>query len=156
VSGPTEFIAEPDAIVLDLEAETGETAVRLLHARLVAVSDAVIDAPDFLEDVNRRMQLAPVCIAADIAMPHARTNSVSRLVLAVGRARQAIRFDAQHSHVRLVFLIGTPKSAVTEYLRAVAALSRRLKNLEVREGLYAAADEAEFRALLSGGVAASR
>ena len=156
MSSPTVFIAEPDAVMLDLEAASGEAAVRTLHARLAAVSDAVVDAPQFLDDVLARMRLSPVCIADDIALPHARTNAVSRLVLAIARAAEPIAFDPQHPGVRLVFLIGTPKSAVTEYLRAVAVLSRMLRNPATRAGLYAASNEAEFRTLLSGGVAASR
>jgi mannitol/fructose-specific phosphotransferase system IIA component (Ntr-type) len=154
VSLPTELIAEPDAVMLDLEAESGEAAVRVLHERLAAVSDAVLDAPNFLADLTLRMRLAPVCIADDIALPHARTHAVSRMVLAAARSRQPIPFDPLHPAVRLIFLIGTPKAAVTGYLQAVAVLSRRLRDPATRAGLYAATDEAEFRALLSGGVAA--
>jgi len=56
--------------------------------------------------------------------------------------------------VRLVFLVGTPKSAVAEYLAAVAALTRLLRQPKARAALDAARDEAEFRAVLAGGVAA--
>jgi mannitol/fructose-specific phosphotransferase system IIA component (Ntr-type) len=156
VSSPTEFIAEPDIVMLELDAATGESAVRALHARLVATSDAITDPALFLRDLLQRMQLAPICIADDIALPHARTNAVSRLVLGVARVRNPVPFDATHPGVRLIFLIGTPKNAVTGYLQVVAALSRKLRNPATRAGLYSATDEAEFRALLSGGVAASR
>ena len=156
MSSPTEFVAEPDVVILDLQAESGEAAVRALHERLAKVSDAVLSAPQFLADVLARMRVAPICIADDVALPHARTDAVARLVLAVGRAPVPIAFDALHPRVRLVFLIGTPKNAVTEYLRAVSVLSRRLRNAATRAGLYAASDEAELRTLLSGGVAASR
>jgi mannitol/fructose-specific phosphotransferase system IIA component (Ntr-type) len=156
VSSPTNLIAEPDAVVLDLDAETGADAVRALHARLAEVSDAVVDAPKFLQDLNQRMLLAPVCIADDVALPHARTDAVSRIVIAVARTRQPIPFDSTHPAVRLLFLIGTPKDAVTGYLQAVAALSRILRKPGTRTGLYSATDETEFRALLSGGVAACR
>lgn len=156
MSSPTEFIAEPDLVVLDLEGGTGDSAVGRLHAQLAEVSDAVIDAPGFLADLRVRMQLAPVCIADDVALPHARTNGVTRMVLAVGRTRKPIAFDPTHPGVRLIFLIGTPKDAVTGYLQAVAVLLRRLRNPAIRAGLYSATDEAEFRALLSGGVAARR
>jgi mannitol/fructose-specific phosphotransferase system IIA component (Ntr-type) len=156
VSLPTELIAEPDAVLLDLEAGSGEAAVQLLHQRLVAVCDAVTDAAGFLRDLNARMRLAPMCIAEDVALPHARTDTISRMVVAVGRAREPIPFDAEHPRVRLIFLIGTRRDEVTGYLQAVAALSRMLRTPATRQGLYAANDEAEFRALLSGGVAAHR
>jgi mannitol/fructose-specific phosphotransferase system IIA component (Ntr-type) len=152
---PTEFIAEPDVVLLDLHASSGEDAVRLLHARL-AESDGVADAPRFLADLLARMQLGPVCIADEIALPHARTEAVNRIVIAVGRAKEGIFFDTQHPHVRLAFLIGTPKDAATEYLRIVAALSRLLRNGAIRENLMTAADEAEFRMWLAGGLAVRR
>ena len=142
--------------MLELDADTGDAAVRALHGRMAAVSDGITDAPNFLRELEQRMKLAPVCIAEDIALPHARTNAVSRLVLGVARLRRPIPFDATHPAVRLVFLIGTPKDAVTGYLQAVAVLSRTLRNPATKAGLYAAMDEAEFRALLSGGVAATR
>jgi mannitol/fructose-specific phosphotransferase system IIA component (Ntr-type) len=156
VSSQTDLIAEPDAVVLDLEAGSGEDAVRVLHERLAASTPAVTDAPQFLRDVTARMRLAPVCIADDVALPHARTNAVSRIVVAVARTRGPVPFDAQHANIRLVFLVGTPKAAVAEYLRCVAVLTRILRNPTTRAGLYAAKDEGEFRALLSGGVAACR
>ena len=156
MSSPTELIAEPDAVVLDLEAETGEAAVRLLHGRLTEVSEAISNAADFLRDVFQRMKESPVGIADDVALPHARTNAVSRIVIGVGRTRNPVPFDAGHPAVRLIFLIGTPKNEVTGYLKVVASLSRVLRNPAIRAGLYSATNEAEFRALLSGGVAARR
>lgn len=142
--------------MLDLPAGSGESAVALLHARLVEAAPGIVDAAGFLADVIARMRLAPVCIADDVAMPHARTNAVSRMVVGVGRSDAPLTFDAGHTRVRLVFLIGTPKAAVTDYLQTVAALSRLLRNKTTRAGLLAATDETEFRALLSGSVAASQ
>lgn len=156
MSSPTEFIAEPDVVMLDLAADSGDAAVRALHAGVTAQTDAVTNPPVFLAELIARMQVAPVCIANDVALPHARTNAVSRMVLAVARTARPIPFDRDHPGVRLIFLIGTPKDAVSEYLQAVAVLSRLLRNAATRLGLQAAADEVEFRALLSGGVTAQR
>ena len=143
-----ELIANPDVVVTDLRAATGEEAMRELHARLAAVPGAVADAPQLLAGLLERAQVSSVCIADDVALPHARTAAVTRLALAVGRATADIAFDAEHPRVRLVFLIGTPKGAVTEYLKLVAALSRLLKNAEARTALLTAPDEAALRAVL--------
>lgn len=150
VQSPTALIAQPDAVVLDLPTESGESAIRALHAR-VAKLPAVKDAPLLLFDLLERTALTSVCIADDVAMPHARTAAVDRLVLAIGRAPAPLKFDAEHPDIRLVFLVGTPKQGVTEYLQLVAAISRLLKNLPVRAALVAAATEAEFRAVLASG-----
>ena len=157
MSSPTECIAEPDAIALDLEAGSGEAAVRRLHAELVrGAADGIVDAQAFLADVLARMQVASVCIAPDVALPHARTPAVSRLVLAIGRTRTPVAFDAGHPGVRLILLVGTPRNAVTEYLQVVAAWSRIMRNPTARAALDAAETEAEIRALLSGSAAGHR
>ncbi|MDB6093187.1 MAG: putative IIA-like nitrogen-regulatory protein PtsN [Verrucomicrobia bacterium] len=96
--------------------------------------------------------LAPVCIAPEVALPHARTTAVERVVLGVARiAPPGVGFDAEHPHVRLVFMVGTPKNQVEEYLLSVAAITRLLKVEGVRTGLLTAPTEAEFRALLARG-----
>jgi mannitol/fructose-specific phosphotransferase system IIA component (Ntr-type) len=156
VSGATEFIAHPDVVMLDLPASSGDGAVRALHAAM-AKSEGVTDGARFLSDVLERMQLAPVTIADDIALPHARTDAVSRLVMAVGRVGGGgCAFDPDHPRVRLVFLIGTPRSAVTEYLRVVAALTRILRNPAARSGLMTATTEDDFRSMLASRAAANR
>lgn len=145
----TALLANPDALTLDVRAVTGEEAIRALHAKLGAAGGAVTDGPRFLVDLIDRARLASVCIASDVALPHARTAAVNRIVLAVGRTTGEAAFDAEHPAVRLVFLIGTPKSAAADYLQLVAALSRLLRSPAVREGLLAAKTEDEFRGWLA-------
>ena len=60
-------------------------------------------------------------------------------------------FDAAHPAVRLIFMVGTPKQQVEQYLLAVAAITRLLRTDGVRAGLLAARTEAEFAALLARG-----
>ncbi len=151
-----ELIANPDCVVLGLEAETGEAAIRALQGELGAAAGGVADEATFLTDLLERARLASVCIAPEVAMPHARTAAVERMVLAVGRTAQKCAFDAEHPGVRLVFLIGTPKESAAEYLRMVAALSRMLRTATVRQGLLAATNEAEFLAWLARGVKTKR
>ena len=146
---PTELIAAPDVVVTDLRVTSGENAIRALHQRLRAATPDVKDAAQFLKDLLERAAISSVCIAADVALPHARTVAVNRIVLAVARTTVPVAFDAEHTGVRLVFLIGTPKAAVVEYLQTVAALSRFLKNAVTRADLLAAPTEADFRAVLA-------
>ena len=74
------------------------------------------------------------------------------MVLGVARiALPGVGFDAAHPAVRLVFMVGTPKQQVEEYLLAVAAITRVLKAEGVHAGLLAARTEAEFAALLARG-----
>ncbi|MCX6951661.1 MAG: PTS sugar transporter subunit IIA [Verrucomicrobia bacterium] len=148
VTQPTDLIANPDTVILELRAKTGEEAIRELHDALGSAAGGVSDEPALLAELLARAALASVCIAPEVALPHARTAAVGRLVLAVGRSASGIAFDAEHPAVRLVFLIGTPKDAVTDYLKLVAALSRLLRAPVVRRGLITAKTEWEFLTLL--------
>ncbi|WP_148218110.1 PTS sugar transporter subunit IIA [Opitutus terrae] len=147
---PTDLIAQPDVIMLDLTASSREATLRALHARLCSATDAVSDPDRFLLDLLERAMVAPVCISADVATPHARTTAVERIVLGVARtAAPGVGFDGEHPAVRLIFMIGTPKQQVTEYLELVATISRVLKVAGAREALLEAESEAKFRAALS-------
>jgi len=137
--------------MLDLVANSREAAICALHAQL-AKSPAVKDAPKFLHELLERAMLAPVCISAEVALPHARTDAVERVVVGVARVTApGVGFDAEHPQVRLIFMVGTPKQQVEEYLLAVAAITRLLRTEGVRAGLLAAKTEAEFTALLARG-----
>lgn len=148
MNSPTLLISNPDAVLLGLRAGSGEEAIRALHERLVTQPGVVRDGPRLLLDLIERARMSSVCIADEIAMPHARTAGVDRLVLAVARTESRVRFDNEHPNVRLIFLVGTPKDALAEYLQMVAALSRLLRNPIARGALLSAADESDFRALL--------
>ena len=154
VQPPKELIASPDVVMLDLVASSREAALRGLHAEL-ARQPGVTDGDRLLRDVLERVMLAPVCIAIDVALPHARTTAVDRIVLGVARlAPPGVGFDGEHPNVRLMFMIGTPRQQVEEYLRLVAAISRLLRTAGARDGLLAARTEAEFRDRLGRGAAA--
>ena len=139
--------------MLDLTATSREAALRALHGAFTGHS-AINDPDRFLRDVLERVMLASVCIAADVALPHARTNAVDRLVLGIARLEApGVGFDGEHPGVRLIFLIGTPRKEVEAYLQLVARISRRLKTGTTHADLLAAKTESEFRAQLARGTA---
>jgi mannitol/fructose-specific phosphotransferase system IIA component (Ntr-type) len=146
---PTELLSSPDVVILDLTASSREAALRALHARLAAIP-GVSNGERLLLDLLERAMVSSVCIAADVALPHARSAAVDRLVLGVARiAEPGVGFDGEHPNVRLMFMVGTPRQQVEEYLRLVAAISRLLKTTGARDALLAAKTEAEFRAVLA-------
>jgi mannitol/fructose-specific phosphotransferase system IIA component (Ntr-type) len=147
----TELIARPDAVMLDLMANSRDAALRSLHTE-VSRNPAVTDPDRFLRDVLERVMLSSVCIAPEVALPHARTSAVNRIVLGVARlAAPGVGFDSEHPGVRLVFLIGTPREQVDAYLKLVGALSRLLRRDGALARLLASRTEDEFRAVLARG-----
>jgi mannitol/fructose-specific phosphotransferase system IIA component (Ntr-type) len=153
VESSTELIARPDVVVLDLAVNSRESALRALHQAILQ-QPGVTDGDRLLRDVLERVMVAPVCIASDVALPHARTTAVERIVLGVARLQEpGVGFDGEHPNIRLIFMIGTPRNQVEEYLRLVAAITRLLRKPGARAALLAAPNETEFRAVLAGGAA---
>ena len=137
--------------MLDVTVTSREAALRAVHARL-SEDRAVTDAGRFLQDILERVMVASVCIAPDVALPHARTAAVDRIVLGVARlTAPGVGFDGEHPNIRLMFLIGTPRQQVEEYLRLVAAISRLLRKPGAKAALLASPNETEFRAQLISG-----
>ena len=151
MKAPTELIAQPDVVMLDLTADSREAALRAVHAAL-AHDAAVTDGAQLLHAVLERAMAASVCIASDVALPHARTPAVARIVLAVVRvAAPGVGFDAEHPNVRLIVMVGTPREQAGAYLELVAGITRLLRTEGVREALLTAATEQVFRASLARG-----
>jgi mannitol/fructose-specific phosphotransferase system IIA component (Ntr-type) len=147
----TELFARPDAVLLDMQANSREGVVREMHAAL-RMKPEVLDGDRLLFDLLERLMASPVCVSSDAALPHARTAAVNRLMLVVGRMTSAgVAFDAEHGHIRLVFLIVVPKEQVDDYLDAMSGVTRILKNTAVRDGLLEVTTAGEFCAMLARG-----
>ena len=150
---PFDHFANPDVVLLDVVANTRAAALRVLHEPFAQIS-GVTDSPRFLRDMQERARLASICIASDVALPHARTTAVERIVLGVARLPEpGIMFDQEHQQVRLMFMIGTPMQQVEGYLKLVSRISRLLRTDGVRAKLLTAKSVEEFRAIMARGTA---
>jgi len=130
-----------ELINLDLLSERKEDAIREL-ARLMESTQGVIDFDLFLEDVFERERLGTTGIGDGIAIPHARTDAVDQLVIALGRSARGVEFESlDGKKVKLLFLMGTPKGSVSHYLKILAQLTRLLKEGTFRDKLLEARDK---------------
>ena len=131
----TDFI-QTDLINLHLQSRNKEDAIREL-AQLMEGTPAMGDLKIFLEDVFERERLETTGIGDEIAIPHARTDAVKQLILAVGRSQHGINFDSLDGRkVKLFFLMGIPRESVSYYLKILAQLTRLLKRGPLREKLF--------------------
>jgi PTS system nitrogen regulatory IIA component len=102
----------------------------------------MIDFDLFLEDVFERERLGTTGIGDGIAIPHARTDAVDQLVIALGRSARGVEFESlDGKKVKLLFLMGTPKGSVSHYLKILAQLTRLLKEGTFRDKLLEARDK---------------
>ena len=97
---------------------------------------------------------AAPCVAPDgadfvIAIPHARTDAVSEMVMCVGRSEAGIRAPGDAPAVRYVFCFGVPAAMAQDYLRIVGLLTRLMKEEGAEQELRTAASAEEFIATLA-------
>ena len=126
------------ARVVDLAAVTREEALAEV-CRAAASSPAVRDAAALVAAVRERESVMSTGIGLGIAVPHAKIPSVQEFVLAVGRSRKGIDFQAlDGAPVHIVVLIAGPEEKQARYLQVLAGVTLRLKSAEVRRALMEA------------------
>ena len=115
-------------------------------ARLLAGHPDVTNFDGFYAELLARDRLDTTCLGNGVALPHARTEHVKNIVLAVGRSDAGVLFENSGGGetVRLLFMVGTPKARPADYLAVVSALCKLLKSDATRAALLAAQTPEEF------------
>ena len=141
-------LLDPARIALHVQS-TKRTAALNEIARLLDGHPQIANFAGFYEELLARDRLDTTCLGNGIALPHARTEHVKQIVLAVGRSDAGIPFDAHGEMVKLFFVLGTPKSKPGDYLAVVSALCKLLRDPADRASLLAAATPEAFIAAVA-------
>ena len=147
MSGKITALLSPARIALHVQS-TKHTAALNEVARLLDGHPDVASFPGFYDELLARDRLDTTCLGNAIALPHARTEHVKHIVLAVGRSDVGIPFDADGEIVKLFFVLGTPKSKPGDYLAVVSTLCKLLRDPADRATFLAAETPEAFIAAL--------
>jgi len=138
---------DPARIALDLQ-HTKRTAAINEVARLLEGHPDVTSYAGLYRDLLARERLDTTCLGNEIAIPHARTEHVKRIVMAIGRSGPGVWFENSQQAVRLMVVLGTPKSNPVDYLQLVGLLCRLLKGPADRAALLQAPSPHAFVAAM--------
>ena len=127
----------PERILLHVRSTQSIPALNEV-ARLLEPHPDVANFPGFYQELLARERLNTTCLGDGIALPHARTEHVKQIVIAVGRSDAGVLFENSNQIVRLMFVLGTPKSNPGDYLMLVGSLCRLIKEPAQRAALFAA------------------
>jgi fructose-specific phosphotransferase system IIA component len=131
-----------ESCVMDLKAVDKEAAIREL-AGVLTRQGRVSDENDFIKHVMEREMLGSTGIGNRVAIPHCPTQSVKGVVVAFGRSKQGIDFQAFDGHeVNHMFLMGTNPEDLNVYLKLLATLSKLLNDRIFRQE-FSSAETAE-------------
>jgi PTS system nitrogen regulatory IIA component len=131
-------ILPPGAVVDGLQAETKEGVLRELSVEICRRLPAL--SPDRLTAILMdREGLGSTGIGEGVAIPHGKIPGIDRLVAVFGRSRGGVQFASLDGKpARLFFLILAPENSAGMHLKALARISRLLKDQRFRGRLLAA------------------
>ena len=122
---PTEHI-EPDLAAKDSSEAIAELLERLSRAGAIATSarDSIFQA------LREREEVLSTGIGAGIALPHAKSSSLSEPVFAFGRSQAGVQFNSLDGlPVHFIFLYIVPTDFSQE-LQAIKFIGRGFKHLQ--------------------------
>lgn len=143
MAGKLASLLDPARVTLQVQS-TKRTAALFEVARLLDGHPSVTNFQGFYNELLARERIDTTCLGNEIALPHARTEHVTGIVMAVGRSDPGVYFENGGQTVRLIFVLGTPKANAGDYLQVVGVLCRIIKDSANRDALLQAASAAEF------------
>src|SRR5579862_5762864 len=143
----------PDAVLAPLKAQTKKQLLQEMAAR--AHIQTRLPEKNIFETLIERERLGTTGVGAGIAIPHGRMAGLAAITGVFARLENGIDYDAVDSQpVDLVFMLLAPENAGADHLKALARVSRLLRNQAVGEKWRAAPHTATLYALLTEPTAA--
>lgn len=130
------------------------TSKKSLFQDLGDIAAAVygLNARQTVDALQERESLGPTGVGHGVALPHGRLNDLDGVVGVFLRLEKPLNFDAvDRSPVDLVFALFAPKNCGVDHLKALALVSRTLRDCEVCGKLRANTDPATLHAVLTEG-----
>ena len=133
----------------DLKSTEKNDVIREMVDGLVAAKEIPSESRDkVVRALREREKIGSTGIGKGIGVPHAKHESVEKLIGAFARSKAGIQFDALDGEpVYLVFLLLSNKRLTSQHLDALKVVSRFLREDNYCKFLRAAKDGKEIREL---------
>ncbi|MGH6735517.1 MAG: PTS IIA-like nitrogen regulatory protein PtsN [Methyloceanibacter sp.] len=142
-----DFIA-PEAVLPSLKTKSKKQLLVELSVRASRL--AGLQERDVFDVLWQRERLGSTGLGQGVAIPHGKLPGLKRIVGIFARLAEPIDFDAVDSQpVDIVFLLLAPEGAGADHLKALARISRLLREGTAIEKLRACKDSAAIYAVLT-------
>lgn len=109
-----------------------------------------LSAATAIDGLQERESLGPTGVGHGIALPHARLEDLDRIVGVFIRLEKPLDYDSvDRQPVDLVFALFAPKDSGVDHLKALALVSRTMRDQAVVSKLRANADPSKLYAILT-------
>jgi nitrogen PTS system EIIA component len=131
-------ILQREFVLEELKAQNKRDALAELAA-VFAKGKIKVDPDVILHILLERERLGSTGIGDGIAIPHGKISGLDEMVIAFGRSRGGIAFEAMDGKpVHLFFLLMAPENSAGQHLKVLAKISRMLKDPDFRKSLLEA------------------
>lgn len=131
-----------NAIITDIKAtKKYDVIVELVNTLIGAGEVEKRFGPKLIEALMSRESLGSTAIGQGVAIPHAKSDCVTKLVAAFGLSKKGVDFDSLDGEPGYIFfLLLAPQESAGPHLKALARISRLLKDKYFRDSLRACVD----------------
>lgn len=144
-------IVSPEAVHSGLNATSKKHLMQEVAQRAADVYG--VDQREAFEALLERERLGPTGMGRGVAIPHARLLGLETIVGVFCRLQKPIDYDAPDGEpVDLIFALFAPEEAGADHLRALARISRCMRDQSVCAKLRAADQASAIYAVLTSAV----
>jgi nitrogen PTS system EIIA component len=142
-----DLLTGPEAVLASVKASGKKALLAELASRAATLFK--VDERRLFDRLLERERLGSTGIGGGIAIPHARLAALTKPVGLFARLAQPIDFEAiDERPVDIVFLLAAPEGAGADHLKALARVSRLLRDRNLVEKLRATEKADALYALL--------
>jgi PTS system nitrogen regulatory IIA component len=141
-------LLQPGAVIVSLKAQGKKQLLQEIAARAAQVTG--LNDRKIFETLMEREKLGTTGVGQGIAIPHGRLPDIKHIVGVFARLESPIDYDSvDNQPVDLVFMLLAPEGAGADHLKALARVSRLLRNQQATEKLRAAKSAEAIYAILT-------
>jgi PTS system nitrogen regulatory IIA component len=145
-------LISPDAIFPALKAKNKKQALHELAQKAAGLTG--LEERSIYDTLLQREGLGSTGVGRGIAIPHGRLPALRKIVSVFARLQEPIAFDSLDGEpVDLIFLLLAPEHAGADHLKALARISRLLREPSSIERLRASQDRAAIYSVLTASAA---
>ena len=139
------------AIVADIKATKKEDVLKELVDLMINAGDLEKSFRNkVIDSLLERESLGSTAIGQGIAIPHAKTDAVTKLVGAFALSKKGVDFDSLDGEpVYIFFMLLAAQDSAGPHLKALARISRLFKDKYFRDSLRNSVDEKDIIKVIS-------
>jgi PTS system nitrogen regulatory IIA component len=138
----------PDSIIASLQATSKKHALQELAT--VAAERTKIDSREIFNTLLQRERLGSTGLGHGIAVPHVKLAGIKGIICLLARLEKPIEYESHDNMpVDLMFLLLAPEHASGDHLKALASISRVVREPSILDALRNASDAAALHSALT-------